>query len=542
MKVYEDYPFFIVLKVSIEVHTSNSKSISTNRFVMAGALIIVLSKVMPAAQFVALAFLIICCVTAPIIRPIGLSKLDNFTFGVFGYCSAPNNCSPAQVRYHPERLGNSDGNWNLSTNRRLVLGKLLIATPISAGVTFLSMLSNTIKQFRSTRESSGMFIINFFLCLLAFCGSCLVCIVVFLLFSPHITWCSYLLIPAAGINLFSIPFTFFSRPFILNDSANNKDSDQFNFFSLLNDQPIKHSVVDGYDTQDLDLNNESKYYETNQLSKDTNHISEESDLKSSDNTYKDPDNTHSIAGYTNLQPSLFPSVIQDQSSSVYNSTIGQKSPIPQVYTIPRNNPYEASLSLFNNNATTSDLTNMNDSDVGSVDHRILQNIINNISENEGIAHDTERFMKGHLMENSDGIKDDDSDFTSVSQRGVNPNYCSNSMYNDTKTSIPPQFYPDKHHRTSLPMQQTQNDYYWNQHSVPQLHQPPDVSDLLLQNIPDFAVTERGTRRPSDFNNKSYHQNPSSFAHYKPAYKKRLSKRSHPLPPSIGMDNPYENII
>lgn len=86
-------------------------------------------------QFVSMAFLIICCVTAPVFKQIGLSKYNDITYGVFGYCNG-NNCSKASASYNPSQFQESNDNWKINNHARGVLGKILIVTPIAAGLNF----------------------------------------------------------------------------------------------------------------------------------------------------------------------------------------------------------------------------------------------------------------------------------------------------------------------------------------------------------------------------------------------------------------------
>lgn len=85
---------------------------------MAKFLNVGVSSAITVAQFVSMAFLIICCVTAPVFKQIGLSKADGIVFGTFGYCEQ-GSCSSASASYHQSNwLLLSLGKWELRHAKR----------------------------------------------------------------------------------------------------------------------------------------------------------------------------------------------------------------------------------------------------------------------------------------------------------------------------------------------------------------------------------------------------------------------------------------
>lgn len=168
-------------------------------------------------QFVAMAFLVIATLTAPVFRQIGLGKKSETVYGVFGYCEAISGCSKPQAQYNVPNEQAQGDNWLFSKDAREKLGHLLIATPVAAGVNFfafLSLMITVISSLMSRRNSSGSavaFFINLFLIILAFLGSTFVCLVCFFTFWPHPTWVTWLLIPAAALPLIEIPTVFFAH-------------------------------------------------------------------------------------------------------------------------------------------------------------------------------------------------------------------------------------------------------------------------------------------------------------------------------------------
>ena len=166
-------------------------------------------------QFIAMAFLIICCVTAPVFKQIGLSQHEDITYGTFGYCSADDGCSSAAASYDPYSLTSNDDDWKMNSTARKALGNILIVMPIAAGLNFfafvgaaVSFVLSLVRPSTSGSIPAATFIINLILQLVAFLSAALMCIVSFLLFFPHVTWCTWLLIPAGVLPLLSMPLMF----------------------------------------------------------------------------------------------------------------------------------------------------------------------------------------------------------------------------------------------------------------------------------------------------------------------------------------------
>lgn len=168
-------------------------------------------------QFVAMAFLVIASLTAPVFHQIGLGEKSGTTYGVFGYCEDIAGCSKAKAQYSVPAEQAQGDNWLFNRDAREKLGHLLIATPVAAGVNFfafLSLMITLISALMSRKNSSGSaiaFFINLFLIILAFLGSTFVCLVCFFTFWPHVTWVTWLLIPAAVLPLIEVPTVFLAH-------------------------------------------------------------------------------------------------------------------------------------------------------------------------------------------------------------------------------------------------------------------------------------------------------------------------------------------
>lgn len=185
-------------------------------------------------QFVAMAFLVIACLTAPVFHQIGLSEKSGTTYGVFGYCETLSGCSSAKAIYDVPAEQAKGDNWAFSKHSRTILGKMLIATPVAAGLNFfaflslmMTLVSVLLSRSGTIKGSAFAFFVNLFLTALAFLASAFVCFVVFFTFWPHTTWITWLMIPAAALPLIEVPLVFLahSRGPLSRGSDEQEDSD-----------------------------------------------------------------------------------------------------------------------------------------------------------------------------------------------------------------------------------------------------------------------------------------------------------------------------
>lgn len=422
-----------------------------------------LSTVITVLQFASMAFLIICCVTAPVFSQIGISTYEDVTYGIFGYCRS-GSCSLASANYKPESLA-ENGDWKMDYNARSSLSKILIATPIAAGLAFFAMFSNLLAQFGNINKRASVFLINLLLTLIAFAVSALSCIVVFLLFFPNMTWCSYLLIPAAAINLVSLPLVYFAHS-QGSGSYENSVEDEDRDFMKDNGSNEQVYTLDGFEDESSDRPVVlPDYYKNPQIITSTTLTSTNSNSKSdstAQRSYNKPlvvsDEDVQDASYIrDLEPSEPYSAIRS-SFVAQDSRSSSKTNIPQVIAAPsqmypKSNQYLREFSSsssqysvipsktpvpvprkdpLNNVALNSDCElvpeKLEENEQESAPtHDVLQDIIDT-AISEGDEDEDLKFIKQNTIDPSerpdldddDGIEDGDSDFTSVSQRGVNP--------------------------------------------------------------------------------------------------------------------------
>ena len=537
-------------------------------------------------QFVSMAFLIIGSITAPVFRQIGLSKYNDITYGVFGYCDNNNNndCSKASASYNPSQFQTNNDNWTLNNHSRNALGKILIVTPIAAGLNFFSFLSSFISIIIVTLQSNNtfsavLFFFNLLFTLFGFLSAALICIVVFLLFYPNVTWCSWILIPAAALPLINLPIIFLG--YFNNKNDNEDDLDYTN--------EDDHLLTKKTDTG---LNNTNVYTEKNLAPTVLPSFQSQSNNYSNSNTDLYHKNTLLTNSTTDVSsnPYLEKKEYYSTSTIEKNSTPGLSSGTDPV---SDNNARESeeeeergkgkedmegdidtkkdsfvAFSAIDNDAApnktnsfsinSSNLLNKNLNKNPSPTKTPLQGMHNQPSPTHGTLQNIQQ-QKNNI--------DNMSDFTPTSQGPINPNYygSANNITNpNTHNSNMSQNLPYPHSpngTSSIYMQSPQRFQYqqpqqWsnfppqnyqqptNQYLQPmvpqqrfpqyqQRHNPiaQNPSQMILQNNPNFmpqprnmGVKKRYGNYPTMPNaNQSMYRGPN---HFQNAYKMRMADRNN----------------
>lgn len=594
---------------------------------MAKFLNVGVSSAITVAQFVSMAFLIICCVTAPVFKQIGLSKADGIVFGTFGYCEQ-GSCSSASASYHPEQLATSES-WKMGTTAREALGKILIIMPVAAGLDFFSMLGSFISLFGAIGTSGAAFVINLLLSVIAFAGSALMCIVVFLLFYPNITWCGWLLIPAAAINLVCIPLIFLSYSLAPSkDQDSDAESDYTDRQGLTSlDQPPSKDLYE----EDVFYNSSKKsalekpaypdFYKGPEIATSTTLNSGTTDSRSDrEKLLNDKPLSNPVLKTAYGTAKIMKPVTEDAENDFsFENNTKETLPYSAIAGSQRDDhasiemraPAAAAMNGYRDPSSTSSFYSERDHrasrqdtlntadlqpssalnvDAGAKKDKSSKDVLQHIIDN-AIDEDDEEFIKQQTIDPSerpyldedDGIKDDDSDFTSVSQRGINPNYM--PLSNGVKsTNYPPQ--PMKTHvpRTtnypSVPLGSAQvrplvpldhqrapmnHPRMVAPQRVPHMYQPqqpvprgyvapqqgyrpsnaPTASEAVLTTNPDFMIPGvpsggLGAKRAQRQNYAPTSHSVSS-THYRPAYNKRLPRQNMP-PASMSRDGPYSGMM
>ena len=526
------------------------------------------------SQFMTMAFLIIGCVTAPVFKQIGYSKYDSITYGTFGYCK-DGSCSKASYNYSPDQLSDSDSSWKFNSHARSILGKIIFITPIAAGLNFLALLStiisillmNILSSERVGGASAIMFFVNLALSTLGFLSAALICIVVFLLFFPHVTWCSWILIPGAAMSLLVVPLIFLAysrsscsreddeleeleeKGILLNDPYPNSATERFNIDAEGEYNPHGDSRTNLLNSSFNNRTNATvlpNIIPRNQDSKLSNvTTSTTSDISTYDKEAKEMGNSNTSELNEEEEDGMaFDKRKSASTYSVIESESGLKSgDLPNNYM--RNNGNNYSNNNMNDKASLMKREISGSPSLASSDY----------SQRDAIPHRNPSRLLNDIMETSYNEPNDNSinhapqfndkdNLTSISQRGVNL-----EAYNQMPQTIAPQNmrpYAGQPHPVPLAYpQQQQQQQQQHQYNLYQRNIPtgPDPSNVLLQSNPYFNI---GPSQPLQ------HRNPaprSGFAPnpmpnqgpiaqgYQPAYKRRMQNKNMPRA-TTSLNNPY----
>lgn len=343
-------------------------------------------------QLVPLAFLILASITSPTLTNIYLAKDTSDTkYGIFGYCSSDSGCSAISLH---TRLSSVLSSNILPSTTMDKLDPYLIITPIAAGLTFVSILFNVLGLlFHSSSgfHSKVYWAFAMVATILAFLTSTFVCIVTFLLFYPYVEWLAWCLIPSAAINLgavISLAFSFNSLctrdDGVLSDDE-NEDNEKSSAINPLTDGNF-HSRLDSQ----TDLPNNVPQLDKNNL-----------------NILARSVNSSASSLYTKEQDKNDTTLVTERVNTENSSNISLK--VPNI-----SNPYL-------NYAT-------NDSNTHSNNSNVFSNENNNRDDNYiGAADEVDQRLSD--VENN-SANSSSSNFTSISQRPINPNYYAGSSPNN----------------------------------------------------------------------------------------------------------------
>ncbi|OBA29162.1 pali-domain-containing protein [Hanseniaspora valbyensis NRRL Y-1626] len=455
-----------------------------------------LSTIIVILQFISLAFLIIAFVTVPLFKftsnsksttsnLLSLSNYNGIQYGVFGYCdTSEKTCSSASANYKAYKIqeaNSDDSDWKLDLSARKTLSELLIVVPVAAGVIFINFLMTTVNlvtQKRDVNENERFIFIQFIISsvfsFLSFAGAAMSCIVVFLLFYPHVDWPAWILIPSAVLSLLSIPLTFFQYLYKKNEVYNSesgatmdeKNIDVYGNGRLLSDdigyEENLHSDYDDVDVTD-DLKTKNFYTQLQKFGSENNLNNSNSDLERNSTAIQEQ-------GGEYAKPSQLVDVMKNGS----NLTLGNSSNNSGLNLNNKKDSYnlyqeykqnEQDIANVNENTLTSSnydsaaLTGNKFRDPsGSSSRYTTANsykqpgaIDRNNKEYEAdgysdISDSDKDFVRSNIipkserpaLESDDGLHDDQSsNFTSVSQRAGNPAYLKNRL-NAPMPQIQPQ--------------------------------------------------------------------------------------------------------
>ncbi|KAG0675497.1 blue light receptor [Pichia californica] len=347
-------------------------------------------------QIIPLAFLIIASITAPTITKLYLAKDSNNTiYGIFGYCSLNSNsvlsCTSISI--------NTDLSSILSTSliNSSIINKLIpffILTPISAFLTFSSLLLNLLSLIFSNKfnsfNSKFYWILNLIISILAFLTSSFICIITFLIYYPYVQWLTWCLIPTSLINLITIISMSFSFNHLTTSIYDDDDDDEDN---------------NNHEDNNHEDNNEKSLLFNNTT--DFNHL---------------PNDIPKIEKSSNLE--FMSHSINSSTSSIFTRDNDKTGDLlittKKVITQNSNSNSNTSLKVpiisdpYSNN-------NLDDSNIS------FSNYIDN--ENLNLNNDS------RLSDNEiNSANSSSSNFTSISQRPINPNYYAGANNNNNNSN------------------------------------------------------------------------------------------------------------
>lgn len=208
---------------------------------------------------VSLVFLILACISPPVVKSFALGSSEASKFGIFGYCSQ----GQCYLSYPYEFKESDSTTWLLSKNDRNTLAKIFVVCPIAAGLNFLCLVVLFISHF----NSSGILIFTLLLNLLSFLATALICIIVIITFYPNVEWTAWILVGAAAASLISLPFEVLALKLqkVDTDDEKNNSFDLTRFednislnprtgdYEGINPEAKRVSVNDDYDYQVVKL-------------------------------------------------------------------------------------------------------------------------------------------------------------------------------------------------------------------------------------------------------------------------------------------------
>lgn len=179
---------------------------------------------------VAMVFLVLGMVSAPVTTALKLASSSDYTYGIFGYCEG----STCLTAGYPVSFGNIDSkqDWLLSSDTRNTLAKTFIVAPIAAGIAFFSIIFTVISLFVA---STPVKIFSLVFGVIAFIATTLVGIMVVLVFYPFVAWTGWLYIAAAGLTLLAVPCLLLSIRVIGGDDESEVESTEKQFGTYGND-------------------------------------------------------------------------------------------------------------------------------------------------------------------------------------------------------------------------------------------------------------------------------------------------------------------
>lgn len=490
---------------------------------------------------VSFVFLLLATISVPVVKQFYLASTNDYNYGVFGYCPTDGkSCSDAGFPYDIS-FHDSPNDWLLGDSTRTTLAKTLIICPIACGLNLICLILIFVSHF----FSSGIFIVTIVFNIITFIVTALIAVLVVIMFHPHVSWTGWILIGSAAASLISVVFLFLalrlSDP--KGDDEENESINELNTFddkfgntnsgfmplppnnggfrsnfndngsSISRDYEFKASSNQGKSNT---MTSSSIYNSNPQLTKDfTQQNNNSFGSRSAGTHYEDAQvnlvngpNTP-ISSKQQIAPSFVPNVATPTDNDMPKSNVPR---VPYPSNAPLNKPPYggADMSVFEHHPVVEGhrpFTELGDDDLPPQNEPGMVAYGNRGSQGSGELH-----------------SDASSDFTSVSQRAVNPRYNQGNNFGhepyygsqpqqyqspypqqqpftpqfqqqmpppmmQQQQPPPPQMQPQMGPQMGPPMQSMpppqQQGFQQHRFAVPRPQ--PTASDNALANNPDFAL-------------------------------------------------------
>lgn len=466
---------------------------------------------------VALVFTILATISSPVVKSFGLGVTDHYKYGIFGYCSSK-SCSKAT---YPYTLSGLDDHvkWFLAKSSRDKLAKIFVVAPISAGFNLFTVIALVLAHFLPY----VMLLVALALNVASFALNTLIGIIVVLVFYPKVGWTGWILIGAAAASLVSIPLLVLALRFRSSDNDDEDEaSDDLTAFddkfasiapatgatssgfvapgpsgtgrqydetsSISKDYDFKPLKPNPYSTQvSKTISNSSIYNSNPQLANDfTQHQKPGS---TSGTSYYEDLHANLVSGPNTpvmMNKQIAPNLVATSATPSHDGLNIGAAPLPYPAGTPR----------------TTNKAPYAPNNYGGFEHRPEV-------EGQGAFNEFQSDYDPNRPRSDELDSDNDSDFTSVSQRAINPKYNPQQQlgyFPQSQHQVPaPQhqqyqknFYPNvsQYSPQFQPVPQQgmapQQGYFPQQQSQGHFNPPPQsrgptVSDNALNSAPDFAI-------------------------------------------------------
>lgn len=450
---------------------------------------------------VAFVFLLLATISSPVVSTFRLATTNDYYYGIFGYCEIGGSCSKAA---YPLTLSAIDTRvaWMFARSTRDTLAKIFILAPIALGFNFFTLVAVGITHFLLSPVIFVALVLN----IISFIATTIICIIVILVFHPQVSWTGWILVGAAAANLISLILLFVCLKFQYLDQSDDDDDEEDSTFA--NDTNNKFDdkfanynkpanaftapLVGGYSavTKVDDASSVSRDYEFKAAKPGV--IAVATNEKSLSNSSIYNTNPQLATDFTQHSKPSSSSVVRTGSSNSFYEDANARPPQQQQQQPLNRAPYNpTNYSVFEHHPEVEG-------------HKPFTELPDDDDHNNN-THQQQRSVELD--------SDNDSNFTSVSQRAPNPNYYGPNNQNPAgpgynqnqypnSSPYQPQFQfqsqPPPQQRQYAPQHQQPGFYaspqyqpapqgYYNLPVPPPQNRGPTVADQVLNNNPDFAL-------------------------------------------------------